>query len=630
MINTMFVPQKQKHIMETPDMGKWELAGYEAALPVTEKSNPITREIDKADPVQIVHLLKECDAEIFQEEDDTLVNYKRLYSASVLQTMMDVTKKVEAILKDPEHSLIILSGCGTSGRLAFLLATSFNKLLKGLHKNPSYAYIIAGGDKAILTSQEASEDNPHLGVEALKRVCAGKKKVLFIGISCGLSAPFIAGQLDFCLNNLDVFTPVLVGFNPVNMARNEIIEGWHLTFRQVAEKMEEVQETRRAFILNPAVGPEGISGSSRMKGGSATKIILESLLLAAHKATSNNKEVTAKNLLDWMKTYEKVHKITYSQGKMIAAMVKQAGTSLERMGRIYYIGWQTLGVMGIIDASECVPTFGTDFNDVRGFINKGYKEMANREGDLTSRGPEFEISHEDFMKNVLPDVTENDTVVFIFTLDDDLLEIEKLANQVKNKTPNLHAISHVTTGQYVSANIKKTFASVMSMTWPIVFFEYEGFFLQKFQRELSTKWILNAISTGGHILKGKIYFNHMIDLKVSNSKLFRRAVAILQRFTSRSPIICQEALLKSIYETDDLSDEIRNVEISTHTTLAATKFKVVPTALVLLTRNCSVAEAMSRIQAKPVVRETIDRYLTAPGRKRTADQIEMQRDEENE
>ncbi|RXM33478.1 Glucokinase regulatory protein [Acipenser ruthenus] len=437
------------------------LAGYEAALPVTEKSNPITREIDKADPVQIVHLLKECDAEIFQEEDDTLVNYK---------------------------------------------------------------------------------------------------------------APFIAGQLDFCLNNLDVFTPVLVGFNPVNMARNEIIEGWHLTFRQVAEKMEEVQETRRAFILNPAVGPEGISGSSRMKGGSATKIILESLLLAAHKATSNNKEVTAKNLLDWMKTYEKVHKITYSQGKMIAAMVKQAGTSLEKMGRIYYIGWQTLGVMGIIDASECVPTFGTD----------------------------------------------------------DLLEIEKLANQVQNKTPNLHAISHVTTGQYVSANIKKTFASVMSMTWPIVFFEYEGFFLQKFQRELSTKWILNAISTGGHILKGKIYFNHMIDLKVSNSKLFRRAVAILQRFTSRSPIICQEALLKSIYETDDLSDEIRNVEISTHTTLAATKFKVVPTALVLLTRNCSVAEAMSRIQAKPVVRETIDRYLTAPGRKRTADQIEMQRDEENE
>ncbi|MGH0124005.1 UNVERIFIED_CONTAM: hypothetical protein FKN15_045672, partial [Acipenser sinensis] len=353
--------------------------------------------------------------------------------------------------------------------------------------------------------------------------------------------------------------------------RNEIIEGWNLTFRQVAEKMEEVQETSRAFILNPAVGPEGISGSSRMKGGSATKIILESLLLAAHKATSNNKEVTAKNLLDWMKTYEKVHKITYSQGKMIAAMVKQAGTSLEKMGRIYYIGWQTLGVMGIIDASECVPTFGTD----------------------------------------------------------DLLEIEKLANQVKNKTPNLHAISHVTTGQSArddTASSEVTLSGTAQIGSRAIFYGSGA----KFQRELSTKWILNAISTGGHILKGKIYFNHMIDLKVSNSKLFRRAVAILQRFTSRSPIICQEALLKSIYETDDLSDEIRNAEISTHTTLAATKFKVVPTALVLLTLNCSVAGAMSRIQAKPVVRETIDRYLTAPGRKRTADQIEMHRDEENE
>ncbi|MBN3272513.1 GCKR protein, partial [Polyodon spathula] len=94
--------------------------------------------------------------------------------------------------------------------------------------------------------------------------------------------------------------------------------------------------------------------------------------------------------------------------------------------------------------------------------------------------------------------------------------------------------------------------------------------------------------------------------------------------------MCQEALLKSIYETDDLSDEIRNVEISTHTTLAATKFKVVPTAVVLLTRNCSVAEAMSTIQDKPLVRETIDRFLTAPGRKRTADQNEMHRGKENE
>lgn len=34
-----------------------------------------------------------------------------------------------------------------------------------------------------------------------------------------MKAPFVAGQLDFCLNNLDIFTPVLIGFNPAHMAR---------------------------------------------------------------------------------------------------------------------------------------------------------------------------------------------------------------------------------------------------------------------------------------------------------------------------------------------------------------------------------------------------------------------------
>lgn len=48
------------------------------------------------------------------------------------------------------------------------------------------------------------------------------------------------------------------------------------------------------------------------------------------------------------------------------------------------------------------------------------------------------------------------------------------------------------------------------------------------QRELSTKLVLNAVSTGGHVLKGKIYQNHMIDLQVTNTKLYRRATHLLQ------------------------------------------------------------------------------------------------------
>ena len=51
---------------------------------------------------------------------------------------------------------------------------------------------------------------------------------------------------------------------------------------------------------------------------------------------------------------------------------------------------------------------------------------------------------------------------------------------------------------------------------------------QKFQRELSTKWVLNTVSTGAHVLLGKTLQNHMLDLRITNSKLFWRALAMLQ------------------------------------------------------------------------------------------------------
>lgn len=50
------------------------------------------------------------------------------------------------------------------------------------------------------------------------KVSEGKERVLYIGITCGLSAPYVAGQLQYCMDNPQ-FIPVLVGFNPENLAR---------------------------------------------------------------------------------------------------------------------------------------------------------------------------------------------------------------------------------------------------------------------------------------------------------------------------------------------------------------------------------------------------------------------------
>ncbi|XP_078256267.1 glucokinase regulatory protein isoform X2 [Rhinoraja longicauda] len=582
-----------------------QLAEYEATLPITERSNPITHDIDLSDSVQIVQLLKKCDEEIFQKEEDSATNYKTLFSESILMALRDTAKQVQEVLRDADDNLIVLSGCGTSGRLAFLLASSFNRL----SKTKIYDYIIAGGDKALMTSQELPEDNPETGIKMLKAITKMKKKVLFIGISCGLSAPFVAGQLDFCMNNLDKFTPVLVGFNPINMARPDKIEEWHLTFLQVAERLQELHNIQKAFIINPSVGPEGITGSSRMKGGSATKLLLETVFLAAHKALENNTGITHRCLLDLLRGYEENLTITYSHSDAFAALVNQAGASLQQNGHIYYIGWKSLGIMGIIDASECVPTFGADADHVRGFIYNGFKEMANKEGDMSALGPEFAVSHEHFLKTILPTILRSDTVIFVFTLDDDGAQIEKLARQVKGTTFNLFAISHGTAEQHMPRQLRELFSIIVSVVWPMTLSKYKGSYVQMFHRELSAKWMLNAISTSAHILKGKVYHNYMIDLKVSNSKLFGRALHILQIFTVQTKSQCFKALLKSIYETDELSEKVKNVDISEHIQQAATMSKIVPVALVALMRSCSISTAKYLLASALAVRDVFSAWI---------------------
>ena len=77
---TMPSTKRYQHVIETPEPGEWELSGYEAAVPITEKSNPLTRNLDKADAEKIVQLLGQCDAEIFQEEGQIMPTYQVTHS----------------------------------------------------------------------------------------------------------------------------------------------------------------------------------------------------------------------------------------------------------------------------------------------------------------------------------------------------------------------------------------------------------------------------------------------------------------------------------------------------------------------------------------------------------------------
>uniref|UniRef100_A0A8C8FKN3 SIS domain-containing protein n=1 Tax=Oncorhynchus tshawytscha TaxID=74940 RepID=A0A8C8FKN3_ONCTS len=560
---------EKRDFSEISDTCKWESPDYEPWFPVSEKSNPLTRDIDKSSPNHIVRLLAACDAQMFQK--DTGTSYQRLFSDSVVLTMLEVARTVEQILRDPEDSLVVLSGCGTSGRLAFLMASCFNRALRDRQQNTVYCYIIAGGDRALLTSQEASEDDPKLGMLTLEKLCEGKRRVLFIGISCGLSAPFVAGQLDFCLKHPDIYTPVLVGFNPVTQAREETMPGYSLTFREVVQRMEE-QRGQRAFIINPAVGPEAISGSSRMKGGSATKILLETILAAAHTAAFTNTHVTRRVLLDMMRGYERVYSVTYSHSDQIATLLQTAGLSLQCGGRVCYLSWGSLGLVGLIDASECIPTFGADYEDIRGFISGGYQDMDNIEGDLTSLGSQFCIAHEDFVSLVLPTLSDRDTVLLLYTCHDDVGDVEKMVHRVREKTSNLHSLYHGLEGD--TAVVRAHTHTHTDWSTCVFVFLSDCLCVCVCQWELSSKLVLNAVSTGSHVLKGKIYRNHMVDLQVTNSKLYHRAIHILQKMSGVSLTQCEEALLKAIYHVEQLPEDITSAGVTTHTLTASRRNRV--------------------------------------------------------
>ncbi|KAI4587418.1 hypothetical protein MJG53_005205 [Ovis ammon polii x Ovis aries] len=100
-------------------------------------------------------------------------------------------------------------------------------------------------------------------------------------------------------------------------------------------------------------------------------------------------------------------------------------------------------------------------------------------------------------------------------------------------TPNIQALAHSTVGQSLPIPLKKPFPSISSITRPLLFFKYEGNFIQKFQYELSTKRVLNTMIIGAHVLLGQILQNHMLDLLIHNSKL----LCILQVIHFPQPLL---------------------------------------------------------------------------------------------
>jgi hypothetical protein len=122
-----------------------------------------------------------------------------------------------------------------------------------------------------------------------------------------------------------------------------------------------------------------------MKGGSATKMILESMFAAA----LGGGDVAAFPERIWgaLREYEDAIRTTYLHQEAIAGLVTLAGTAMQAGGKLFYLGTGPFGVAALVDASECPPTYNAGWDEVRAFLRGGYTTLSNVEGDLRKANP---------------------------------------------------------------------------------------------------------------------------------------------------------------------------------------------------------------------------------------------------
>ena len=210
----------------------------ETALPITEQENPRSKDLSSQSTAEIVALMNDEDA---------------LVAAAVQRVLGDVVKAVDATVARLEKGgRLFYTGTGTSGRLGVLDASecppTFGvspELVQG---------VIAGGYDACHRAVEASEDDADAGAADLKQRGFGPGDVL-VGIAASGRTPYTVGAVKFA-RSIGAFT---VGLT--------VVPGSPIT--EAAE-----------LSIVPVVGPEVLTGSSRLKAGTAQKMVLNMISTA--------------------------------------------------------------------------------------------------------------------------------------------------------------------------------------------------------------------------------------------------------------------------------------------------------------------------------------------------------------
>ena len=208
---------------------------------------------------------------------------------------------------------------------------------------------------------------------------------------------------------------------------------------------------------------------------------------------------------------KKVSSVIKKQIPNIEKLVDAVVVKMQHGGRLFYIGAGTSGRIGILDASECPPTFGVPHDLVIGIIAGGdyaiRKAVENAEDD-------FNQAWEDLKKH---NITSADFVIGIAASGNTPYVIGGLKMAREN---------NINTGS-ISCNSNSLISAEADFPIEIV---VGPEFLKRSTRmkaKTSQKLVLNMISTSVMIKLGKVYGNKMIDMQLSNKKLVQRGVEMI-------------------------------------------------------------------------------------------------------
>ena len=184
---------------------------------------------------------------LINEEDEKV-------SKSVQKVIPEIEKAVKLVIEAfNENGRLIYMGAGTSGRLGVLDAVECPPTF-GVEKTKVIG-LIAGGEKAFVEAQEGAEDSKELAVEELKAINLTSKDIV-----CGIAA---SGRTPYAIGGIEYAKAL--GCKTIAIACNK------------GSKVGEVADV----AIEVEVGPEVLTGSTRMKAGTAQKLILNMISTAS-------------------------------------------------------------------------------------------------------------------------------------------------------------------------------------------------------------------------------------------------------------------------------------------------------------------------------------------------------------